>query len=113
MVTKNDRTSKTAYAKRFRDRVEADEELNKNLSANQCVAQGIQGITLLERLLLELWYFFQTSGGHLDLQNVTLCAGSRDDGGYVPYVHWSGYKLEVDYYDPDYWSGGLRARAAV
>lgn len=111
-VTKNDRTSQTAYAKRFRDRVEADEEL-KNLSANQIAEKKIQGITLLERLLLELWYFFQTGGGHLDLQNITLCAGSRNFDGLVPYVLWDGDGLGVYYYYPGSGRDALRARAAV
>ncbi len=86
-VPKNDRTSKTAYAKRLRNRVEADEEL-KNLSANDLTKQKIQGITLLERLLLELWYHWKTGGGHLDLLNWTLCSGSWGRGGCVPGVGW-------------------------
>ncbi len=111
VVTKNDRTSQTAYAKRFRDRVEADEEL-KNLSANQCAEQGIRGITLLERLLLELWYFSQIGEDHLDLQNITLCAGSRY-GGDVPSVDWYNGRLKVGYCHPGYRGDDLRTRAAV
>ena len=111
-VPTNDRTAEVAYAKRFRDRVEADEEL-KNLSANQLKKKRVQSITLLERLLLELWYFWKTGGKHLDVQNFTLCAGSRNSVGSVPDVDWSIDKLKVFYYNPDNHYDNLRTRAAV
>ena len=41
----------------------------------------------LERELLELAYFL-TTGEHLDVENITLCAGSRFRLGYVPDVGW-------------------------
>ncbi|MSU75389.1 MAG: hypothetical protein EXS55_02660 [Candidatus Magasanikbacteria bacterium] len=110
-VPKNDRTSKTAYAKRFRNRVEADQE-HKNVSANDLTKQDVQSITLLERILLELWYFWKTGGGHLDLINVTLCAGSRCGDGDVPDVGWNDYQFQVCACGPDYSLGGLRARSA-
>lgn len=43
------------------------------------------GITLRERLLLELAYFDET-GDHLDVKGVTFCSGSRYSDGYVPRV---------------------------
>lgn len=110
-VSMNDRTAGTTYSKRFRDRVESDEEL-KNLSANQLAKKRVQSITLLERLLLELWYFWKTVQ-HLDIQNVTLCARSRRSGGVVPGVCWSDNRLYVCSYSPGSHDGGLRARAAV
>ena len=112
IVLVNDRTTETAYAKRFRNRVEADEEL-KNISANQLAKRNIQSITLLERLLLELWYSWKTGGQHLDIQNVTLCAGSRYSDGCIPDVYWDNDELKVYYYDPDNHDDDLRARAAV
>lgn len=112
-VPQNERDAKmTSYTKLFRDCVEADEQ-NKNLSANALAKQSThRTITLMERLLLELWYHWKT-GNHLDLQNVTLCAGSRLRFGGVPGVRWLGSQLQVDCYDPDGSGGVLRARSAV
>lgn len=112
-VVQNDRTNSQTYAIWVRERIEADEEL-KNLSANQLQKQNVPGITLMERLLQELKYFSETKK-HLDLKNITLCAGSRYSDGSVPGVGWSvdGRGLAVDWYGPDGRYGGLRARAAV
>lgn len=114
-VKDNDRTSEKSYAIRLRDRVEADEEL-KNLSANQLKEKGIPGITLLERLILELKYYDET-GNHLDIQNITLCSGSRDANDDVPYVYWYpgwvGGKLRVHWYWPGWACGNLRGRSVV
>lgn len=112
-VTTNDRTNVETYAVWVRDNVEADEEL-KNLSAEQLAEKKIQGNTLMERLLLELVYFNET-GKHLDVQNVTLCNGSRDSGGLVPSVDWYAVlrRLDVGWYVPDLRGDGLRSRAVV
>ena len=69
----------------FRDRVEADEEM-KNLSANDLA--GSRGITLLERLIMELKYFSET-GEYLDIESWTLCSGSRFADGSVPGVFYA------------------------
>ncbi len=111
-VPKNDRVAQDNYARRFRNRVEADEE-NKNTSANQLTKQAGDNITLLERLLLELWYHWKTGGGHLDLLNWTMCAGSRYRGSDVPCVRWHGNKFQVFYVRPAHASGYLRSRSAV
>lgn len=88
-VTKNDRTNESgAYALWVRDRVEADEEL-ANKSANDLASENIPCETLLERIIMGL-DFFERTKGHLDINNVTLCAGSRDRGGRVPGADW-GY----------------------
>jgi len=105
------RTSNTSYAIRLRDRIEADEEF-KNLSANQIKEKGINVITLMERLILELKYWDET-GEHLDISNVTLCAGSRRFGGGVPGVDWRDGRLFVGWCDPDVADDFLRARVAV
>lgn len=111
-VPTNDRYTKNGhYAIWVRDRVEADEEL-KNNSADDLKASNTPGITLLERLLLELKYFKET-GKHLDIDNVTLCSGSRRSGGRVPYVYWNSDKLYVTWDDPDGRSGALRSREVV
>jgi len=113
-VVKSDRTAKDCpYAVWFRDRVEADEEL-KSKSADNLKQAGVQGITLEERLLLELFYYWKT-GKHLDLKNVTLCSGSRHSDGCVPGVCWVGYcdRLSVCWYDPVDAVGSIRSRQAV
>lgn len=106
-VRKADKT----YAIWVRDRIEADKE-NKNKSVNDCDKKGIKGITLEERLLLELFYNWRT-GKHLDIDNTTLCSGSRNPHGRVPSVDWSDGKLRVDDYSPAYAYEYLHVRAAV
>ena len=112
-VTENVRISDRNYAIRIRERVETDEEL-KNLSANQLKQQGVNCMTLLERLVLELKYWSET-GQHLDVSNVTLCAGSRLRNGYVPSVDWSAddSKLHIYWCNPDVADDHLRARQSV
>jgi len=107
----NNRTTIKSYAIRIRDRQEADEEL-KNLSANQLSKKGIPGITLLERLLLELKYYDET-GQHLDLQNITLCNGSRFLFDRVPLVRWHDGRFDVIWFYPADAYYGLRSRAVV
>jgi hypothetical protein len=101
------------YAIRVRERVEADEEL-KGWSANQVALHHLTTMTLLERLIYELKYFKETRK-HLDVSNVTLCAGSRYQDGYVPRVNWrsDGGRLYVDAYHPQDASDSLRARAVA
>ncbi|MEI7497771.1 MAG: hypothetical protein WCK11_00625 [Candidatus Falkowbacteria bacterium] len=109
VVTKNDRDPRAgAYVVWFKDVVEADENL-KNLSANTLVQMGIPGITLLEREVMEYDHFNRTNG-HLDINNVTLCGGSRYGDGDVPSVGWSDGKMCVVRYRPNRIIGSLRSR---
>lgn len=110
-IAHNDREPTETYAIWVRDRREADKEL-KNLSAQALEKQGVKGITLLERLLLELVHWDEIEP-HLDIRNVTLCAGSRRSDGCVPRVGWDGVKLEVGWSSPDDARPDLRARAIV
>ena len=113
-IVQSERTAKdSAYAVWFRDVVEADEDL-KNLSTNDLKEKKIPGITLEERLLMELKYFKETNG-HLDITNVTLCSGSRYSGGGVPEVVWfpDGRGLWVDGCSPENSDSLLRSRRAV
>lgn len=88
---------------------EADEEQN-NKSANDLKQE--EQITLRERLIFEkMW--FEEKGTHLDVDNITLCAGSRYAGGDVPRVRWGGDELVVGWADPGDRDGFLRARAVV
>lgn len=104
---------KQISTRHFAKNIEADEEY-KNMSANDLDEKGVKGITLRERLLMEIQYFKET-GNHLDVDNVTLCSGSRDSGGDVPSVYWDSARRGV-YVD---WGGlsrsysSLRARVAV
>ncbi len=113
-VPTNDRDAKNgAYAIRIRERAEADEEM-KNKSADYLAKKQIAGITLIERLVYELKYFSETKS-HLDIQNWTLCSGSRRSDGDVPRIGWysgSG-SLGVGHYNPDGFDDGLRARVVV
>lgn len=106
------RVNDETYAIWVRDRVEADGEL-KNRSADDLKVGNVNCITLPERLILELCYWSKTGGKHLDLQNITLCAGSRDWDGDVPGVAWNDGKLYVDCSYSYYRLVDLRARAAV
>jgi len=111
-ITHSDRNAiDRPYAVWFRNRQEADEEL-KNKSANALAEEGIPGITLLECLLFEL-VFFKETGQHLDVKNITLCAGSRDSDGDVPDVNWNRVRLYISWYAPGSYDGDLRARQAV
>lgn len=108
-VPTNDRDSKSgSYAIWMRDRAEADQEF-ADKSADDIKQLNVSCNTLLERLLLELWYFRKT-GKHLDIDNVTLCPGSRYSVGRVPLVHWHDDKFHVHWYNPDCSGDNLRAR---
>jgi len=110
---KSDRTCDKDYEIEFKDCVEADEDL-ENLSADDLKEKGIIGITLEERLQMELDYFKET-GEHLDIDNVTLCSGSRCAGGHIPSVDWhSGHdELRVGRYFPDHADVYLRSRQQI
>ena len=113
-VTHNDRDPKNgSYAIQVKATVEADQDL-KNFSAHKLKEQGHQGITLLERLLLELSYFL-TTDQHLDAENITLCAGSRLRGGGVFEVGWDPYnrRVLVFWCYLGYRDDSLRARTVV
>ena len=107
-ITVNDRFPAEPYGIRVRDRIEADEEY-ANVSARDVASRGIAGVTLLERMLLELMYWSKT-GKHLDLENVTLCSGSRSADGYVPRAGWSDGGFCVDWGGPGYRDPRLRVR---
>ncbi|MEI7452313.1 MAG: hypothetical protein WCK37_03890 [Candidatus Falkowbacteria bacterium] len=112
-ATTNDRIADKGYVIIFNKNIEADDNL-KNLSTNKLIEMNISGITLLERLLLEVFYFDNTKK-HLDIKNWTLCSGSRDSGGYVPFVHWNSDDSELygDWCSVDFYGGDLRGRAVV
>ena len=113
-ITHNDRSAEAgSYAVWVRNLIESDERL-KNFSADDLKKADIAGITLPERLLLELFYFRETSS-HLDIENWTLCSGSRYSDGNVPYVYWDpNYRrFRVDWAHPGLEYGRLRSREVV
>lgn len=103
----------TATTREFKPNIEADEE-HRNKSYDNLLTAGIQGITLRERLIMELQYFAET-GKHLDIVNITLCSGSLYRGGYVPSGGWGpdGGRFYVNWDNRDYASGYLRCREVV
>ncbi len=113
-ITHNDRDAKNGdYIVLFNKNIEADEEF-KNLSANKLKKMDHQGITLMERLLLEVLYFDKTKK-HLDINNWTLCSGSRGSDGDVPRVDWISLhgRLHVGWCSFDNFDAYLRSRAVV
>ena len=96
------------YVAWFRDRVEADEELS-NLSATELEKRKIPGITLLEREVMEYDYFNRTNG-HLDIDSMTICPGSRYLCGDLPRARWDGEKFFIHWFFTDRASPILRSR---
>lgn len=101
------------YAVWVKANIEADPEL-KNKSANDL--EAMPAITLLERLLLEIFYFsFIFSDNHLDIGIYTLCLGSRYLNSYVPRVRFylSDVKVHVRWARPSKAVNTLRSRQVV
>ena len=100
-------------SRKFKWVQEADEEY-ANMSYNDLKEKGLidKCISLRERIIYEkIW--FEKNGTHLDINNWTLCAGSRNPIGYVPGVDWSSGYMHVSWFIPDARGDDLRARAAV
>jgi len=107
-------TEKNSYVIWTRDTIEADPEL-ANLSAEQIKEKGINPIMLEERLVQELFYNWKNPDKHLDLDNLTLCVGSRHPLGRVPSVRWFGgyQKLFVFWFNASSAYGNLSCLEAV
>lgn len=95
----------------FRKNVEADSEF-ANMSADDLEKAGHVGITLRERIIMERQYFDET-GKHLDIENWTLCSGSRNSVGYVPLADWDDDKFRVCWFLRDFQGSYLRSRQAI
>lgn len=111
---KNDRNSEVSdYIIIFHRSIEPD-GTPSFWSANALDQMQHKGITLLERILLEVLYFDATRR-HLDMYNTTLCCGSRDNVGRVPGIHWNKVdkNLVALEYSPNYYHKSLRVRAIV
>ena len=110
-IPTNDRVAYKGYVVAFRDRPEADEEF-KNISANDLKARNHKGITALEAIVDEIGFYKKTDG-HRDIQNVTLCTGSRYSDGCVPGSYWNVDEFQLYWYSADYRYDNLRSRQAV
>lgn len=110
-IPTNDRVADKTYATLVRDRQEADEEF-RNLSANQLKGRGHKGITALETVVDEVGFYKRTSK-HRDVNNVTLCAGSRYSYGDVPGSYWDDGGFYLSWYRPGSADDRLRSREAV
>jgi len=103
---------KETYAFWVRNVVEADEDM-KNISAETIAERKLDTENLIERLVHGLKFFDET-GNHLDVKNVTLCASSRFAGGDVPRVYrLAGGSVDVYGCVVGRFSPRLRARRAV
>lgn len=82
----NKQTSAKHYAIWIRDGIEPDEEFRGQSTEDADPNMDI-GMTFLEREILEIAYFSETSK-HLDIEGVTFCSGSRYTDGDVPSFCW-------------------------
>ncbi|HEX8974135.1 MAG TPA: hypothetical protein VF817_01440 [Patescibacteria group bacterium] len=89
---------------------EAGEKL-KNISGNDIDKRGDDVLMFRERWILGLFIFWLT-GLHLD-KNVVTATGSRNSGGFVMCVYFSGGGVDVYCYGPDRADDDLRFRVAV
>ncbi len=71
-------------------------EIEQGLSAKDLVKKGHKGITLLERLLLEILHYSKTKQ-HLDIDNWILCFGSCDYEGFIPILRWDSVDNCLDF----------------
>lgn len=101
----------------FLDSQEPDTD-TLGLSTNQVAEKysDKSGITLRERLLLELAYF-EKHGEHMDIKGITFCSGSRNSDGYVPSVYWYPSSQEVEvgwcYLDDAHAEYGVRSAVSL
>ena len=120
VVTQNTRTPTQHYAIWVKDGQEPDEEY-QNQSTQEADPDMKIGITLLERLILEIKYYEENKEKrenkekHLDIKGLTYCAGSRDAYGGVPGVYGGGgdSKLRVGWCNLDYSFPECGLRVAV
>lgn len=86
-VVKNARTSERSYFVWVRDSLGPDATY---LGKSTCDADpdGLIGETLPERLVHGAVHFIETKK-HLDVVGGTLCTGSRNSDGSIPYVYWN------------------------
>lgn len=88
-VMQDDRSPRQrTYSFLIRNTIEAD-SVHRNKPVLSFQEQKLRGITLLERLVLELFFWYQNQK-HLDLSGFTVCSGSRWDNNSVPLIGVGG-----------------------
>jgi hypothetical protein len=97
---KDDRNADHNYCVLVRRHIESKKDLKNMSAAIVAKREDFKGITLLERLLLEIYYFNKTRG-HLDSNSATLCSGSRVSGGGVPQVGSDSGEVYIDWGFPN------------
>ncbi|HEY9480734.1 MAG TPA: hypothetical protein VIR98_00705 [Candidatus Paceibacterota bacterium] len=94
-VTENERDAAETglYVILVRESVEPDDDLC-NMSAGMVKKRKLKTETLAERLVHGHQFFFETQQ-YLDVNDWTICSGSRYSGGGVPSVRWDDAGREV------------------
>lgn len=113
-VLQDDRSALQSYAAFVRRSVESDVE-HRNRSAAELATAGVRGITLTERLLLELFARTGLRASHHDVDGYTLCAGTRRGDGKVPAVGCDidHDKLFIEWFRPTYAAMGVATRQVM
>jgi hypothetical protein len=101
-----------SYAVLVQDLVEASRGKLEGFSADDAKAEKIATETLKERLIHELKYFLET-GKHLDIESVTICAGSLLPSGEVPTVSSFKGNVLVVSKASNYSAGGYQPRPVI
>ena len=70
------------------------------------------GITLRERLLIELYYFWKYKK-HFETSTMTLCDGSRHLDGATPFTCWDGAMFWINWCEPPHTADNLRFREII
>lgn len=102
-ITENKRNTSKHYAIWVKTGVEPDTEYLGKPTKDSDPDMKI-GITLLERLILEIIYFLENKDKpennqkHLDIMGVTFCSGSRDALAHVPGVDWRSDNSRLEVY---------------
>lgn len=108
-VPKHERMPDDSYIVLAARSVEADPELACMPVRDLDNTLGFQGITLLERMLLEL-YYYESTGEHLDRETINLCSGSRDFQGDIIGVQFTDIGFVFDYYEQEEFDYHIRSR---
>jgi hypothetical protein len=109
---KHTRTAAKDYAVWVRDAVEPDQE-HLGKKPFKVDPDAKIGITLIERILLEIDYFRET-GKVLDERGLTFCSGSRKSSNKIPVMarDMDG-ALRIDWYSPEYCQDKWGIRSVV
>lgn len=112
-VDKNFPKPKKPTSRKFAYTQEPDEKY-KNMSADDLEKAGVECMNFRERLLFELIYW-KKEGKHLDIEYITLCAGSRYPVGDVPGSDWDSGSdgFRSGWGNSDDADDGLRPRPVV